>query len=82
MALRFMIASLIGIGLGIILTICFSNQILGLMLYQLGMNRFRMDNKLIDYLVVIFAGAIVTYAGAFIASRRIKKVSIRELVIE
>ena len=82
MALRFMIASLIGIALGIILSICFSNQILGLMLYQLGMNRFKMDNKLIDYLIVIFAGAVVTYLGAYIASRRIKKVSIRELVVE
>ena len=82
MALRFMIASLIGILLGIILSACFSNQILGLMLYQLGMTKVQMNNKLIDYIVVIVAGGVITYIGAYIASRRIKKVSIRELVVE
>lgn len=82
MALRFMIASLIGIAIGILLSICFSNQLLSLMLYQLGMTRFKMNNKFFDYFIVVFAGAIVTYLGAFIASRRIKKVSIRELVVE
>jgi hypothetical protein len=33
-------------------------------------------------LIVILGGMLIVYLSAFIASRRIKKVSIRELVVE
>ena len=82
MALRFMIASLLGIILGIILSIFLSNPTLGLMLHDLGMSRVRIDNTLLDYTLVILIGLVVTYLGSFIASRRIKRVSTRELVSE
>jgi hypothetical protein len=52
------------------------------MLYQLGMTKVQMNNKLIDFVIVILAGGVITYLGAYIASRRIKRVSIRELVVE
>ena len=82
MALRFMFASLLGIIIGIILSIFLSNPTLGLMLKDLGMSRVRIDNRVIDYILVILVGLLTTYIGSFIASRRIKKVAIRELVVE
>ena len=82
MALRFMFASFLGIILGIILSIFLSNPILGLMLSDLGMSRVRIDNRIIDYILVISIGLVVTYLGSFVASRRIKRVSTRELVSE
>ena len=82
MSLRFMIASILGIIIGIILSLLFSNQLLGLMLSNLGMNIMNSTNSILDYILVIVLGAIVAYIGAFIASRRIKKISTRELVVE
>jgi len=82
MSLRFMIASIIGIIIGIILSLLFSNQLLGLMLSNLGMNIMNSTNSILDYILVIVLGAIVAYIGAFIASRRIKRISTRELVVE
>ena len=46
------------------------------------MNRVRIDNRVLDYILVISIGLVVTYLGSFIASRRIKRVSTRELVSE
>ena len=82
MAIRFTIASTIGILLGIVLSILFSNQLLGLMLSNLGLNNMRSNNTILDYLLIILGGILVTYFGAFISSRRIKKISTRELVVE
>jgi ABC-type antimicrobial peptide transport system permease subunit len=77
-----MIASILGIIIGIILSLLFSNQLLGLMLSNLGMNIMNSTNSFLDYILVIVLGAIVAYIGAFIASRRIKRISTRELVVE
>ena len=82
MSLRFMLASLIGIILGIILSLFFSNPLLGLMLSNLGLNNMNTSNTFLDYLLVILVGGAVAYLGAFIASRRIKRISSRELVVE
>ena len=82
LSLRFMLASIIGIIFGIILSLLFSNQLLGLMLSSLGMNNMYTNNTFIDYLLLIIIGLIVTYASAFIASRRIKTIATRELVVE
>ena len=82
MAIRFMLASFLGVIFGILLSILLSNSILGLMLHDLGMSRVRIDNKLLDYILVIVIGLFVTYIGSFIACRRIKRVSTRELVSE
>ncbi len=82
MALRFVIASALGLLIGMVLAILFANDILGMLLYQMGLVKIKVDNKVIDYILVIFGGMILAYLGAYIASRRIKKVSIRELVVE
>ena len=82
MAIRFTIASTIGVLLGIVLSILFSNQLLGLMLSNLGLNNMKSNNTILDYLLIILGGILVTYFGAYISSRRIKKISTRELVVE
>jgi ABC-type antimicrobial peptide transport system permease subunit len=77
-----MIASIIGIICGIILSLLLSNQVLGLMLTNLGMNNMKTNNTLLDYTLLIVLGSIVSYIGAYIASRRIRRISTRELVVE
>lgn len=59
-----------------------STSIIGLMLSNLGMNNMTCTNSFLDYVLVIVIGSIVAYIGAFIASRRIKRISTRELVVE
>ena len=82
LSLRFMLASFVGIIFGVILSLLFSNQLLGLMLSNLGMNKMDTSNTFIDYLLLFVIGLLVTYLGAYIASRRIKTISTRELVVE
>ena len=82
LSLRFMLASFVGIIFGVILSLLFSNQLLGLMLSNLGMNKMDTSNTFIDYLLLFVIGLLVTYIGAYIASRRIKTISTRELVVE
>ena len=82
MALRFMIVAFIGLVLGCIMSMFLSGFILGLLLDSLGLGRINVANKFINMLIVVLGGMFIVYLSAYIASRRIKKVSIRELVVE
>ena len=59
-----------------------SDIMLGYLLNSLGLGRINIPNKFTNMLIVILGGMLIVYLSAFIASRRIKKVSIRELVVE
>ena len=82
MALRFMIVSGIGIVLGSIMSIFLSNYLLGFLLGKLGIGRITVSSSIVHILIVMLGGMAISYISAYIASRRIKKVSIRELVVE
>ena len=82
MALRFMIVAFLGIVLGCIMSMFLSDIMLGYLLNSLGLGRINSPNKFTNMLIVTLGGMLIVYLSAYIASRRIKKVSIRELVVE
>ena len=82
MAIRFMIVAFLGIVLGCIMSMFLSDIMLGYLLNSLGLGRINSPNKFTNMLIVTLGGMVIVYLSAYIASRRIKKVSIRELVVE
>ena len=82
MAIRFMIVAFLGIVLGCIMSMFLSDIMLGYLLNSLGLGRINSPNKFTNMLIVTLGGMLIVYLSAYIASRRIKKVSIRELVVE
>ena len=82
MAIRFMIVAFLGLAIGCVMSCFLSDVMLGYLLSSLGLGRINCPNKFTNMLIVILGGMLIVYLSAFIASRRIKKVSIRELVVE
>ena len=82
MAIRFMIVAFLGLAIGCLMSCFLSDVMLGYLLSSLGLGRINCPNKFTNMLIVILGGMLIVYLSAFIASRRIKKVSIRELVVE
>ena len=82
MAIRFMMVAFIGLVVGCIMSMFFSGSLLGLLLSSLGLGRINCPDKITNMLIVVLGGMLIVYLSAYIASRRIKKVSIRELVVE
>ena len=82
MAIRFMIVAFFGLAIGCLMSCFLSDVMLGYLLSSLGLGRINCPNKFTNMLIVILGGMLIVYLSAFIASRRIKKVSIRELVVE
>lgn len=82
MAIRFMIVAFLGLAIGCVMSCFLSDVMLGYLLNSLGLGRINCPNKFTNMLIVILGGMLIVYLSAFIASRRIKKVSIRELVVE
>ena len=82
MAIRFMIVAFLGLIIGCIMSIFLSDIMLGFLLNSLGLGRINSPNKITNMLIVILGGMVIVYLSAYIASRRIKRVSIRELVVE
>ena len=82
MAIRFMIVAFIGLVIGCIMSMFLSGFFLGLLLNSLGLGRINVPDKFINMLIVVLGGMLIVYLSAYIASRRIKRVSIRELVVE
>ncbi len=81
-AIRFLIVGVIGSAIGCALSLLFSTKALNKMLYSMGVTNFvsnyRPETVLIP-LVLLLAGFFVF---AFLVSKKVKKVQIRELVIE
>ncbi len=82
MAIRFMLVAFLGLVIGCIMSTFLSDIMLGYLLTSLGLGRINSPNKFTNMLIVILGGMIIVYLSAYIASRRIKRVSIRELVVE
>ena len=81
-AVRFFIVSLIGAILGIILSVLASTKMLGIILRQMGITKlvltFTADALILPVLIV----SVSCMVFAFLASSKIKKVEVRELVVE
>lgn len=81
-AARFGTVALIGSLIGSSLNSVIGADLLGIMLLSIGLGRLQMDFSLVNFLIPIGLVSTVAYLVSFFASKRIKKVSPRELISE
>ncbi|WP_295157276.1 ABC transporter permease [uncultured Ruminococcus sp.] len=81
-SLRFALISLIGSGMGCILSILFSRKVLTYVLRIVGLTDFTVDYSLTTYITPAAILCLCFFIAAYAASRRIKTVEVRELITE
>lgn len=81
-ALRFLIVALIGGALGTLFGAAFSAKVLGVLLKGIGLSHISVDFTVLSILLPIAVVGICFSVFAFMSSREIKKVAVRELVLE
>ena len=81
-SLRFALISLIGSGMGCILSILFSRKVLTYVLRIVGLTDFTVDYSLMTYITPAAILCLCFFIAAYAASRRIKTVEVRELITE
>ena len=81
-ALRFLIIAVIGSALGIVLSVLFSNRTLSTVLRSVGVSNFTSKYRTETILIPVLLLLGCFFLFAYMAARKVKKVEIRELVIE
>lgn len=81
-ALRFLIASVIGAAIGSGLAAVFAGRMLSSILRLIGISSFQVSFRFRTFAVPVAVISLCFFFFAFTASRRIKKVEVRELVAE
>ena len=81
-AVRFLIISLIGSALGSLLSLLFTQNTLTAVFRFVGISSFNVKFTAMSFVIPIAIIAVSFFAFSYIASRKIKKVEIKELVIE
>ncbi len=81
-AVRFLIVAVIGAVAGTVLSLMFSAEFLGKVLRVMGISHFEVSYTPLTVILPIAIACICFFAFAYIASRKIKKVEITELVIK
>ncbi|MBP5492910.1 MAG: FtsX-like permease family protein [Clostridiales bacterium] len=81
-AFRFMIVALFGSIIGTVLSFLFSNRLLEMLLRSMGVTTLTASHTFSSTLIPILLLLLSFFCFAFLASRKVKKVEVRELVIE
>jgi ABC-type antimicrobial peptide transport system permease subunit len=81
-AVRFLIVALIGSALGSVLSLCFTQPVLTMVFRLLGISSFNTRFTPVSFAIPIAIIAVSFFSFAYLASGKIKKVEIKELVIE
>ena len=81
-AVRFLIVSLIGSAFGAVLSVLFTQPILTATFRILGVSVFNAQFTVMSFVIPILIVAVSFFVFSFFASRNIKKVEIKELVVE
>ena len=81
-AVRFLIVSVIGSVLGSILSLCFTEKVLTVIFREIGIASFNAQFTFVAFIVPVVLICVCFFIFAYFASRKIKKVEIKELVIE
>lgn len=81
-AVRFLIVSLIGSGLGSILSLFLTENVLTMVFREIGIASFNAQFTPVSFVVPVVLICVCFFTFAYFASRKIKKVEIKELVIE
>lgn len=81
-AVRFLIVSLIGSAFGSVLSFLFTEKLLTVVFKMVGINSFNTEFTAFTFLIPIAIIAVSFFVFAYLASGKIKKVEIKELVVE
>ena len=81
-ALRFLLIAAAGSVIGCICAVCFSGKLLSVLMRIIGITRFANDYAPVVYLMPATAVSAAFFLFAYLASRRVRTVSVRELVTE
>ena len=81
-ALRFALVALIGSAIGCISGLLWSRKILTYVLRIVGLTDFTSDNEPVTFIIPAVLICVCFFAAAYISSRRIKSVNVRELITE
>ncbi|MBQ7810485.1 MAG: FtsX-like permease family protein [Clostridia bacterium] len=81
-AVRFLIVSLIGSALGSVLSILFTEKLLTVIFKMVGISSFNTQFTPMAFIIPVAIIAVSFFAFSYMASGKIKKVEVKELVIE
>lgn len=81
-AIRFLIITVIGSILGAILSLFLSEKILSQLFRLMGISKVVLEFTVLSMLIPIVAISLSFFVFAYLSSRRVKKVAVRELVVE
>jgi len=81
-AVRFLLVAVLGIVIGVVLSLSFSEKLLSLLLRSMGIANFVIDFRFITVFLPIVAVALSYFVFAYLVSGKIKKVEVRNLIIE
>ena len=81
-AVRFVIVALIGSVIGTFLSVLFSGKMLGLFLSLIGLSKVVVEFTALSVLVPIAVAVVSFFVFAYVVSRKIRRVAVRELVVE
>ena len=81
-AVRFLIVAVLGIVIGVVLSLSFSEKLLSLLLRSMGIANFVIDFRFITVFLPIVAVALSYFVFAYMVSGNIKKVEVRNLITE
>lgn len=81
-AVRFLIVSIIGSAVGAGLSVLLSGKLLSSLLYSIGVTHFIVDFSAFTFAAPITLICVCFFVFAYLVSRKIKSVAVRELVVE
>lgn len=81
-ALRFTVVSFMGAVIGIVLGILFSGNLMGFILSSVGISYLPLNLGLSEILLVLAVCLATIFASGYLTSGKIRKVEVRELIIE
>lgn len=81
-AVRFLIVSLIGSAFGSVLSFLFTEKLLTVIFKVVGISSFNTEFTVFSFLIPIAIIAVSFFVFSYLASSKIKKVEIKELVVE
>ncbi|MBP5221695.1 MAG: ABC transporter permease [Lachnospiraceae bacterium] len=81
-SLRFILIGILGVAVGIGVSICLNKRILGFMLKSMGITNFNANYVASSIIMPMVIMCVTLFVCSFFASRRIKSVSTKVLIVE
>lgn len=79
---RFMAVSVVGAVLGAVLSLCFTNPLLSVLIRSAGITSFKLSFSAFTVMLPVFVIVVCFFLFAYWVSRAVKKVDVKELIFE